>query len=93
MPMATFDFGPRLVQIRGADRGLVELLSAPLASALEERRIPYVVEVAMVGRGEQVLVCINGDRGRLPLLFQKEDLLEPSHVLLVVRDAVNQLGM
>jgi hypothetical protein len=90
--MVAFDASPRMVQVRGEDSSLVELLSAPLAEALEERRNVYVVEVAAVGRGEQILVCINGNRGRLPLLFQKHDL-KPSHVLLVVKDAVDQLGI
>lgn len=92
--MATPDvgLGPRLVQIRGEDPALVEWLRAPLAGALEERHNVYVVEVETVGRGAQVLVCIHGSRGRLPLLFQMDEL-EQGNVLRVVRDTVIRLGL
>lgn len=81
-----------MVQIRGGDLALVERLRVPLAGALEERRRVYVVEVDTIGRGAQVLVCIHGYRGRLPLLFQMTEL-EPGHVLRVVRETVIRLGL
>lgn len=85
-------FNPGLIRIRGEDPVLVERLRGPLAGALEARRQVYLVEVLAVGRVGEILVSINGSEGRLPLLFQKDEL-EPGHVLQVVRDTVARLGL
>jgi len=45
-----------------------------------------------VGATGQVLICISGSRGRLPLLFRRVEL-EPGHVTRVVRDGVVRLGL
>jgi hypothetical protein len=85
-------FGPRLVQMRGEDPLLLERLRAPIEGALEARRQVYVVEVHALGRGGQVLVSITASEGRLPLLFDQDEL-EPAHVFQVVRDTVGRLGL
>ena len=92
--MASYQIGLSSGRIRiwGEDPVLVERLRAPLASALEARRQLYVVEVLAVGRVGEILVSINGNEGRLPLLFQSDEL-EPAHVLQVVRDTVTKLGL
>lgn len=92
--MASYQIGLSSGRIRvwGEDPALVERLRAPLAGALEGRRQLYVVEVLAVGRVGEILVSINGNEGRLPLLFQSDEL-DPAHVLRVVRDAVVRLGL
>jgi hypothetical protein len=80
------------IRIWGEDPLLVERLRAPLAGALESRLQMYVVEVLAVGRVGEVLVSINGNEGRFPLLFQSNEL-EPAHVMQVVRDTVVRLGL
>jgi hypothetical protein len=91
--MATLDAGrPRIVQIRGENSALVELLREPVLGALEERRNVYVVEIAAVGRDGDVLVSIHGSRGRLPLLFHRDELA-PAHVHELVKETVSRLGL
>lgn len=91
--MATLDSGPpRIVQIRGENRALVEQLSGPVAGALQDRHAVYVVEIALVGRDGDVLVSIHGSRGRLPLLFHRDEL-EPAHVHELVKETVSRLGL
>jgi hypothetical protein len=80
------------IRIWGEDKALVERLRAPLAGALEARRQLYLVEVLAVGRVGEILVSISGNEGRLPLLFQSDEL-DPAHVMQVVRDTVARLGL
>jgi hypothetical protein len=82
----------RLVEIKGQSDALVEQLKDPLSRALGERRNFYFVEIDTVGRVGQVLVSINGSRGRLPLLFQRDEL-EPGYVFRIVKDTVNRFGL
>jgi hypothetical protein len=91
--MATLDAGrPRIVQIRGENRTLVDQLREAVAGALEGRRTVYVVEIAAVGRDGEVLISIHGSRGRLPLLFHKDELA-PAHVHELVKETVGRLGL
>jgi hypothetical protein len=81
-----------LLQIKGQDARLIALLCDPLTQALADRRSVYMIEVDTVGATGQVLICISGSRGRLPLLFRRVEL-EPGHVTRVVRDGVVRLGL
>lgn len=82
---------PRLVQVEGPNLLLVEGLREPLRRALADRGSPYRVYVDVIGRNDEVMVCITGSRGRLPLIFPG-GALEPGHVFRVVRDAVDKMG-
>jgi hypothetical protein len=80
----------RLLRIEG-DVGLVERLEEPLRRALGDRRAFYEVRIDAVGRCGEVLICIVGAKGRLPLIFGQEEL-EPGYVVSVVRDTVDKFG-
>jgi hypothetical protein len=82
----------RLVEIKGQNNVLVEQLKDPLSRALGECKNFYFVEIDTVGRVGQVLVSINGSRGRLPLLFQRDEL-EPGYVFRIVKDTVTRFGL
>jgi hypothetical protein len=90
--MASWDGGPKLVQVGGESATLVNRLRGPLVQALSERRTWYAVRVEAVGRIGEVLVSITGSKGRLPLLF-RHDELEPGHVSTVVRGAVDRFAL
>jgi hypothetical protein len=75
------------VQVDGPSARLVERLKEPLLSVLSSRPGYYVVNIDSVGRVGEVLVSIQGPKGRLPLIFAGEDL-EPGYVHRVVEDAV-----
>jgi hypothetical protein len=83
---------PRFVQVRGQSAGLVDQLEEALREALEGRRCFYVVDIDRVGRVGEVLVSITSARGRLPLLFAREEL-EPGYVHRIVSDTVTRFGL
>jgi len=80
----------RLLRIEG-DGALLERLEEPLRRALGDRRAFYHVRIDSVGRCGEVLICIVGTKGRLPLIFGQEEL-EPGYVVRVVRDTVEKFG-
>lgn len=82
---------PNLVQVEGPNSLLVERLREPLRQALADRGSFYRVHIDVIGRNDEVMVCIIGSRGRLPLIFSG-GALEPGHVFRVVRDAVDEMG-
>jgi hypothetical protein len=71
------------------DAALLVRLREPLRRALSGRAAFYHVTVDWVGRCGEVMVSISGAKGRLPLLFDRQDL-EPGYVSRVVRDAVEK---
>jgi hypothetical protein len=75
------------VQVEGPSTCLVDRLKPPLLRVLSKRPGYYVVSIDSVGRVGEVLVSIQGPKGRLPLIFAREDL-EPGYVHRVVEDAV-----
>jgi hypothetical protein len=77
------------VQFEGDGKRLIEQLEGPLRRALEERPAFYSIHIDAVGRVGEVLVRIEGSKGRLPLLFGREEL-EPGYVFRVVRDTVTR---
>ena len=64
-----------LVEIRGTP-SLVQRVGHALHQALDDRHRLYRVDVCEVGRCGEVLVSIVGTKGRLPLLFARDDLDE-----------------
>jgi hypothetical protein len=83
---------PSLVRVNGPSPSLVDQLQEPLRQALEGRARFYVVEIDTIGRVGEVLVSISSSRGRLPLLFNPEDL-EPGYVHRIVSDTVARFGL
>jgi hypothetical protein len=79
----------QIVRIGGDDKGLVARLAEPLQRALSGRRSFYAVRIETVGRIGEVLVSIDGTKGRLPLLFRPEDM-DAGYVCSVVRDTVRR---
>jgi hypothetical protein len=90
--MASWDGGPKLIQVGGESTALVDRLREPLVQALSGRRTCYAVRVEAVGRVGEVLVSITGSKGRVPLLFRRNEL-EPGHVSTVVRSVVDRFGL
>jgi len=90
--MAAYVSSPTFVRVGGQTAGLVEQLQAPLRQALERRNRFYSVEIDAVGRVGEVLVSITSSRGRLPLLFGRDDL-EPGLVRRIVSDTVARFGL
>jgi hypothetical protein len=90
--MARWDGGPKLVEVRGESAALVSRLREPLVQALSGRRTHYAVRVETIGRIGEVLVSIVGWKGRLPLLFRRDEL-EPGHVSTVVRSVVDRFAL
>ena len=77
------------VQIQGEGQPLIERLREPVCRALEDRPAFYSVRIDATGRVGEVLVRIEGAKGRLPLLFGHDEL-EPGYVFRVVRDTVTR---
>jgi hypothetical protein len=90
--MATLAGLPRFVEISSKTASLVEQLQEPLRRALESRNRFYLVEIDAVGCLGEVMVSISSSRGRLPLLFGREDL-QPGYVHRVVSDTVVRFGL
>ena len=90
--MAAYVSSPTFVRVGGQTAGLVDQLQAPLRQALESRNRFYDVEIDAVGRVGEVLVSITSSRGRLPLLFGRDDL-EPGYVHRIVSDTVARFGL
>jgi hypothetical protein len=80
---------PDRIVIRGESRSVVERLTEPLYRALSRRPALYRVNIDAVGRVGEVVVSIEGSKGRLPLLFGKDEL-EPGFVFRVVDDAIRR---
>ncbi len=79
----------RIVEIGGNDKGLVDRLAEPLQRALSGRHSFYAVRIETVGRVGEVMVRIDGSKGRLPLLFRPEDM-DAGYVCSVVKDTVRR---
>lgn len=90
--MASWDGGPKLVEVGGESAALVNRLREPLVEALSGRRTYYAVRVETIGRIGEVLVRIVASKGRVPLLFRRDEL-EPGHVSAVVRSAVDRFAL
>jgi hypothetical protein len=82
--------GTPWVEISGEPE-LVARLERVLQAALAGRRRRYLVNVSPVGRVGEVLVAIDGPKGRLPVILGREDL-EPGYVGGVVRDLVERFA-
>jgi hypothetical protein len=83
--------GPRWpIEIEG-DAGLVQGLGEALHRTLGDRQRCYRVRLEGVGRCGDVLVAVTSAEGRLPLLFDREDL-EPAYVASVVRYNVERFA-
>jgi hypothetical protein len=78
------------VEILGAP-ALVQRVQGALHQALDDRRRPYRIEVAEIGRCGDILISINGTKGRLPLLFAGGEL-EPGPLRNVVQRTVERFG-
>jgi len=89
--MASYKDRLNRVRVEGESQALVDRLREPLQRALADRRAFYAVRVEAVGRAGEVLVSINGSKGRLPLLFGRGEL-DPGHVSRVVQDAVDRFA-
>lgn len=89
--MASWAGGPKLIQVVGESAALVDRLREPLLQALSARRCRYAVRVEAVGPMGEVLVSITGSKGRIPLLFGREEL-EAGHVSRVVQGAAERLA-
>jgi hypothetical protein len=81
--------GRQAVEITGSDKGLVDRLAEPLQQALSSRRSHYAVRIETLGRVGEVMVRIDGTKGRLPLLFRPEEM-EAGYVCSVVKDTVRR---
>jgi hypothetical protein len=79
----------QIVEVAGDDEGLVARLAEPLQRALSERRSFYAVRIEAVGRVGEVMVSIDGAKGRLPLLFRPEDM-DVGYVCSVVTNTVRR---
>ena len=90
--MAAYVSSPTFVRVGGQTAGLVDQLQEALREALEPRNRFYSVEIDAVGRVGEVLVSITSSRGRLPLLFGRDDL-EPGYVHRIVSDTVARFGL
>jgi hypothetical protein len=91
-PMAVAPRLSTVVRVGGRTARLVDQLREPLRQALESRDRCYVVEIDAVGRVGEVLVSISSSRGRLPLLFSRDEL-EPGYVHRIVTDTVARFGL
>ncbi len=89
--MAITETATRLVEIDGENALVVASLREPLSRALGDRQTLYRVHVETIGRVGEVLVSIQGHKGRIPLLFAQDEL-EPGYVHRVVRDTVDRYG-
>lgn len=82
---------PRLLLFEG-DPLLLDRLEEPLRRALGQRRVYYQIRIETFGRCGEILVAILGAKGRLPLIFARDEL-EPAYVASVVRDTVEKYGL
>jgi hypothetical protein len=73
------------------DSALLERLGEAISRALAGRRRMYRVRVDSVGRCGEVLVSVDGTRGRLPLLFSQDD--EPAFVASTVLQTVERFAL
>jgi hypothetical protein len=80
----------RCVDVEG-DPLLIEELSECIREALVGRQAYYHVRVDGVGRCGEVVVRITGNKGRLPLLFERGDLT-PGYVRSVVQATVDKFA-
>ena len=71
---------------------LVAQLEHALLDALADRRRHYMVSVNPVGRVGEILIAIDGSKGRLPVILGHEDL-EPGYVRGVVRELVERFAL
>jgi len=90
--MAVLAGVPTFVEVSSKTGWLIEQLQEPLRRALESRKRFYVVEIDSVGCLGEVMVSITSSRGRLPLIFGREDL-QPGYVHRVVSDTVARFGL
>ena len=79
------------VEVKG-EASLVARLEHALQDALGSRHRRYLVNVNPVGRVGEVLVAIDGSKGRLPMILGHEDL-EPGYVRRVVREVVDRFAL
>jgi hypothetical protein len=89
--MGSREGGRKLIQVTGESGALVERLRAPLLLALSGRGAFYAVRVDAVGPMGEVIVSVTGSKGRVPILFRREQL-EGAHVARVVGSAVDRLA-
>ena len=68
------------------------LLAEPLRRALADGRAFYAVRIETIGRVGEVMVSIDGAKGRLPLLFRPEEL-DAGYVCSVVKDTVRRFDL
>jgi hypothetical protein len=87
---ATRPYPADFVVLEG-EPGLLSTFQDPLRRALGARRAPYRVNVDWVGRCGEIMVSITGAKGRLPLLFSR-DQMDPGFVHRVVHDTVERYG-
>jgi hypothetical protein len=80
-----------LIRITGDSRPLVEQLRGPLLHVLGGRQRAYSVRVESLGRVGEVMVCIEGSGGRLPLIFERG--VEPAYVGRVVSETMDRFGI
>jgi hypothetical protein len=90
--MASLATEPTFMRISGDNDVLVDRLKRPLQRALEGRNTAYSVRIEAVGRVGEVMVCITGSKGRLPLRFGYEEL-EPGYVSTVVHGVMNRFAL
>jgi hypothetical protein len=82
----------QIVRIGGDDKALVARLAEPLKRALSDRHSYYAVRIETVGRVGEVMVCIDGTKGRIPLLFGPEEM-DAGYVCSVVTDTVRRFDL
>ena len=90
--MAVLAGVPTFVEVTSRTEWLIEQLQEPLRQALESRKRFYAVEIDPIGCLGEVMVSITSSRGRLPLLFGREDLV-PGYVHRIVSDTVSRFGL
>lgn len=81
-----------IVEVRGNDNGLVARLAEPLQRALSGRHSFYSVRIESVGRVGEVMVSIDGTKGRIPLLFGPEEM-DAGYVCSVVKETVRRFDI
>ena len=90
LPAAAGSYPADFLILEG-EPALLAALREPLRRALGVRPTPYRVDVEWVGRCGEILVSITGAKGRLPLLFSR-DQIDPGYVHRVVFDTVERYG-
>ena len=74
------------------EASLLERFREPLLRALTGRPAFYRVGVDWVGRCGAVMISVTGSKGRLPLLFDRQEL-EPGYVSMIVRSTVEKYAL